>query len=739
MVTPVLVTALLGLSAAALMGAGSERIASRLVQLMRDGSAAGRQPGRRPRGLPLPREIARLFLRARRLSDGLHRRTARQHLQLESAKRRSARAKQALDECERSAREKHLALSSAQSRVVTIDARWRAFLDTVPDVLIVADDSGRIEFANAAIHPLLAWTPEKLIGTPVRDDAFPAAEPPDPSPREIETRVRDSRGAFRELSARTQNFCVHGERRVGIRLRDVSGLRFLVQELQETRRAAGTTQRTRDQFVATMSHEIRTPLHGLMATLDMLRSEDFTADGRHRLAIARTSAKTLLNIANDIVDLSRINVGRMSLDRKPISLERLIAEVADEARARAEAAHLTVQTRITGQLPSSVIGDPVRIKQILRNLLANALKFTSHGGVTVQAGYAGTECSIDVADTGEGVPEDRRASIFEPFVQGDSASSRRFGGAGLGLAISRKLSETMGGSLTLLHTGKSGSTFRLTLPLPSSTEAPIEEQSQRVLRLVQGRILVIEDDEASRYVAQTLLESLQCPARIASSGHEALELIRSGEFDLVLMDCEMPEMDGFETTTRIRQMLDQHIPIVAMTASTTTADRQRCFDAGMDDVLPKPFNKSTLSEMLGKWLSDGDQPGPNAPLTERIASLAILDTGVFDELRKSLRGQNLPLRKMYDTFYEGARETIDILGAADPSPDRETVRRRLHSLQGSAGLFGARQIEHLAARLTQALEEEKRQELRDALPLLRDSLRRFERELEDRIRAVSQR
>jgi CheY-like chemotaxis protein len=340
-------------------------------------------------------------------------------------------------------------------------------------------------------------------------------------------------------------------------------------------------------------------------------------------------------------------------------------------------------------------------------------------------------------DTGQGIPEDKRESIFDPFVQADTASSRRFGGAGLGLPISRKLSEAMGGSLALLQSGRSGSTFRLILPLPVSDEPPLEEQSQRILQFAQGRILVVEDDEASRYVAATLLESLKCPSRIASSGTEALELIRDEEFDVVLMDCEMPEIDGYETTRRIRQMLEQHIPIIAMTASTMMSDRQRCLDAGMDDILPKPFGKSALNDMLGKWLSPQAVAATEGTLAERVAALPTLDAGVFEELRESLHWQLPPLRKIYASFRESAQETLGLIAAPANGTEAELTARRLHSLQGSAGLVGARRIEHLAAWFTQAIKEKNRQELADSLPLLRESLRRFEQELDGRLDAIS--
>ena len=641
------------------LGAGSERVARRLSQQVRSRSLSGRDRARHAHQR-LPLEAAHLVLAARHANDGLRRLTARQGLHLESAKRRVSRLQQSVQAGERSLREKDLTLAKALSATSAVESRWRAFLETVPDALIIADERGRIEYVNGAVQSLLGYAPEKLLGMTLADlipamragrDPLelnvPAFEgEPERPPREADVRLRDAMGIMRDLSARVQGFYLQGNRRLGIRLRDVSGLRHVVEELKQARKAAGSTQLARDQFIATMSHEIRTPLHSLMATLDMLRSESFTTEGRHRLAIARMSSKTLINIANDILDLSRINAGGMPLERKPMSLERLITEVVDEARARAESVNLEVQERVIGRLPAAVMGDTARIKQILRNLLANALKFTSAGSVTVQASYVGTECIIDVRDTGTGIPEEKRESIFEPFVQADTASSRRFGGAGLGLPISRKLSEAMGGSLVLLQSGRIGSTFRLMLPLPVTDELPVEEQSQRILQVMQGRILVVEDDEASQYVAQTLLDSLKCPARIASSGVEALELMRTEEFDLVLMDCEMPEIDGFETTRRIRQMLERHIPIVAMTASTTTADRQRCFDAGMDDVLPKPFAKSALNDVLCKWLSPQSSSSAEGTLAERVAALPTLDGGVFEELRESLHWQLPPLRKM---------------------------------------------------------------------------------------------
>jgi PAS domain S-box-containing protein len=652
---------------------------------------------------------------------------------------------------ERALRAKQVELEKIVAANTINESKWRAFLETIPNALLIADSAGYIQYANGAVQVLLGHSPDSLIGTAVSALLEPIAsgsdpldiEPilmsgdPEPAARESNVKVRSAHGTTREFTIWVQGFYVQAGRRLAIRLSPIGRHPYIVQEIKEARAAEVATQRARDQLIATMSHEIRTPLHGLMATLDMLRSEAFSPEGSQRLAIARTSAKTLINIANDILDLSRISAGGMSLECRPISLEKLIGEVVDEARARAETMWLEVRTRIDGQLPPSVLGDPMRIRQILGNLLANALKFTSAGSVTLRASYVQGEWTLDVIDTGQGVPADMCESIFEPFVQADSESSRRLGGVGLGLPISRKLCEAMGGSLVLAHTGTSGSTFRLELPLPVSAELPVDENSQRILQAVHGHVLVVEDDQVSRYVAESLLESLQCPARIVSSGAEALEVLRAEEFDLVLVDCEMPEIDGYETTRRARKFLARHIPIIAMTAGIMAADRQRCFNAGMDDILSKPFSKAALNDMLCKWLAARPLAADDRKLPQKVAALAILDVSVFEELRGSLHWQLVPLRKLYVSFQESANDAAEVLGDSPERADEARLVRRLHSLQGSAGLVGARQIERLAAWFTEAIRQRDWQELGATVPLLVESLRHFQQELEDRMESVN--
>ena len=516
----------------------------------------------------------------------------------------------------------------------------------------------------------------------------------------------------------------------------IAGHDAVLAELKRARHLVDAAQRASGHFVAMMSHEIRTPLHGLMATIDMLRDEPLSAEGRHRVGIARASARTLLNIANDILDLSRIDAGVFPLEHRPFPLATVIREVVDEARARAESLGLELRSGIEGALPRSFIGDPARIKQILANLVSNALKFTSAGSVSLQARYDGRQCVIDVIDTGEGVPDDKRDVIFEPFVQAESKVSRRAGGAGLGLPISRRLSEAMGGSVVLVNSSPAGSTFRVTLTLAASDEEPLEDQSQRILKNPPGRILVVEDHPASQYVAKSLLESLDCTVSVASTGAEAMELLGRENFDLVFMDCQLPGMNGYETTRRMRTVLHRYIPVVAITANAMVDDKQRCLEAGMDDFLPKPFTKSVLSDLLCKWLVPGANAGGDGDIGALIAELPVLAAPVFDELWQSLQWRLSPLKKIYESFLSVARETLDVLHAEEPVEDT-VLTRRLHTLVGSAGMVGARQVERLTVWLSEAVKADRHVELESGRVLLAAAVRRFEQELERRLDSLT--
>lgn len=514
-----------------------------------------------------------------------------------------------------------------------------------------------------------------------------------------------------------------------ILLRKTDGTKRAMAALEQARSLTRSVSSSREMFIATMSHEMRTPLHGLVATLDMMRGSVEGSEFQHQLVIARSSARALLKIANDVLDFTRIGSAQITLEKRPFGMPRILKEVMEEAQAQADTLGLTLSSSISRDLPPAFVGDSNRIKQILGNLLSNALKFTSRGGVRLKVEYDGRHCTLDVIDTGEGVPHDKRESIFEPFVQ-VHARGRALIGTGLGLAICRRLTRAMNGDLLLLRSGSDGSVFRLSLPLEASQDLPPEDQSLRVFHNPKGRILVVEDNPANRYVAQALLTGLECPATIVEGGAEALELLRHQEFDLILMDCQMPGMDGYETTRWARRILKRRVPIIAMTANAMATDRKNCADAGMDDFLAKPFDRKALNEILCKWLSPSAPAPANATDSGgRQGMLPDLDETVLDELWESLQWRSEPLRQIRSTFNDSIRPILALLVKGGPA-ESSTMLRHLHTLLGSSGMVGARQVEHIAGRLRHAINQGRYETLRTTAEELEQAMVRYNREFD---------
>jgi signal transduction histidine kinase/CheY-like chemotaxis protein len=507
--------------------------------------------------------------------------------------------------------------------------------------------------------------------------------------------------------------------------RDVSSLQDMGKKLEETQSTIEHVRTHHKLFIAMMSHEVRTPLHGLMSTLSLLREEALSAEGERQLSIARTSARALLKIANDILDLSRIEAGGFSFESKPFNPRRLVDEIIAEFLATAQAQRLDLGARIGDNVPSALVGDRNRIYQIVSNLVSNAVKFTPTGRVTVRVSYDEGTLTIDVIDTGAGIPPEKREAIFDSFVQADAAHNRRFAGSGLGLTISRHLAQAMGGSLRLHASGRGGSTFRLQIALGRSEEEAIEEQSQRILAHPTGHILVVEDNDVNQYVARVMLENLGCTVSIAENGTVALETARRERFDLVLMDCELPGMDGYEASARMRSDLQLQIPIIAMTANALPADRERARQAGMNDYLTKPFTKGALSRLLNQWLptAGGQQ--------DDEAAWPALDLAVLQELWESVGWRTSALRKIYESFIANVRSAIHLLET--DTPPLPQVRRSLHTIRGSGGMVGAMSIARTVATLEQALANDQLTPAAIQAADLPRELREFEAALEQRL------
>ena len=387
-------------------------------------------------------------------------------------------------------------------------------------------------------------------------------------------------------------------------------------ELKSAKEAAEAASKTKSEFLANMSHEIRTPMNGILGTLQLLQGSELTESQGEYVGIAYSSGEALLSLLNDILDFSKIEAGKLELEYIPFNLVGLVRELTVLLSQRASERKVELLAELDEEIPSVIQGDSVRIRQILSNLLTNAIKFTENGNVTIKASVLEkteklVRLKIEVIDSGIGISEEAQRKLFNSFTQADGSTTRKYGGTGLGLAIVRQLVTLMRGRLGVDSEEGKGACFwiEIAFEIPDEKIVPsqVEKQKIELADELEGHVLLVEDNPINQMIAKKMLEKIGLSYELVMNGEEAVARFKqSHEFKAVLMDCQMPVMDGYEATHAIREFEEanslKRMPVIAMTANAMEGDKDKCLQAGMDDYVAKPVKQDALKQVLSDWL-----------------------------------------------------------------------------------------------------------------------------------------
>jgi two-component system, sensor histidine kinase and response regulator len=584
-------------------------------------------------------------------------------------------------------------------RLVTVEELYRLF-QLALDMLCIAGFDGYFKVVNPAWERVLGYTAEELTSRPWLDFVHPddvekTIHAGDTLGGGVEVirfqnRYRSKDGSYRWLSWMSRPH-VEGKMIYAV-ARDITEAKETQLELERSRIEAEAATRAKSAFLANMSHEIRTPMNSIIGMTNLVLDSKLSSEQRQHLETVKRSSEALLALLDDILDLSKIEAQKLLIEQVEFRLRETVQDVVRMLAFRTNPAVLKLSTDIHSETPNNLIGDPNRLRQILVNLIGNAIKFTSKGSVTVRVRVKTLSAdtvvlNCFVSDTGIGIPLEKQKVIFDAFAQADASITRKYGGTGLGLSICNQLIQLMGGEISVESEPKKGTTFSFTLPFgiappkdPISEPAKLQRRPAHI-KPIPLKVLVVEDNTVNQKLARLLLQKLGHRSTVVSNGRAAVRALERRRFDLVLMDIQMPTMGGLQTTEAIRaseKQTGEHIPIIAMTAHAMSSNRQNALNAGMDDFISKPIDVEQLRCVM-----------------ERFAAPA-LNTA---SLLAGFGGNEKLFRELVDVFVTDAPKLMSRIERAIERGDAGRLKETAHALKGSIGNFETSRAFSAARRL----------------------------------------